>query len=105
MRLLALCILALALIPASSSAQARTALSGPTIQSVMAGISTSSALDSRRSASAKAPARPNMGRDVAFMAVGGAALIAGAIIDGDAGTIFMVGGAVLLLYGLYQYLQ
>jgi hypothetical protein len=42
---------------------------------------------------------------VALMIVGGAALLAGAIIGGDAGTIFMVGGAVVGLVGLYQYLQ
>jgi hypothetical protein len=39
------------------------------------------------------------------MIVGGAALITGALIGGDVGTIFMVGGAVMGLDGLYQYLQ
>jgi hypothetical protein len=39
------------------------------------------------------------------MIVGGASLLVGAIIGGDAGTVFMVGGAVVGLYGLYKYLQ
>lgn len=42
---------------------------------------------------------------VALMIVGGAAILAGALIEGDAGRIFMVGGAVIGLIGLYQYLQ
>jgi hypothetical protein len=41
----------------------------------------------------------------ALMIVGGAAFLAGAIIGGDAGTIIMVGGAGIGLYGLYLYLQ
>lgn len=47
----------------------------------------------------------HLGQSRALMIVGGAALIAGAIIGGDPGTIIMVGGAVIGLYGLYQYLQ
>jgi hypothetical protein len=39
------------------------------------------------------------------MIVGGAAIVAGAIIGDDAGTIFMVGGAIIGLWGLYNYLQ
>ena len=44
-------------------------------------------------------------QSTAMMIVGGAAFIAGALIDGDAGTIIMVGGAAVGLYGLYLYLQ
>jgi hypothetical protein len=47
----------------------------------------------------------NLGQARAMMIVGGAALITGAIIGGDPGTVIMVGGAVIGLYGLYQYLQ
>ena len=49
--------------------------------------------------------RRNVGRPVALMVVGGAAIIIGAVIGGDAGTLFMIGGAVAGLIGLYQYLQ
>jgi hypothetical protein len=41
----------------------------------------------------------------AMMVVGFAGLITGAIIGGDAGTIIMVGGAGLGLFGLYKYLE
>jgi hypothetical protein len=47
----------------------------------------------------------NLGQARAMMVVGAAALITGAIIGGDPGTIIMVGGAVIGLYGLYTYLQ
>lgn len=45
------------------------------------------------------------GQPIALMAVGGAAIILGAIMDNDAGPILMVGGSVLGLYGLYLYLR
>jgi hypothetical protein len=45
------------------------------------------------------------GQPEALMIVGGAAFLAGALIGGDAGTIVMVGGAGIGLYGLYLYLQ
>ena len=40
-----------------------------------------------------------------LMIVGGAAFVAGALIGDDAGTIVMIGGAAVGLYGLYLYLQ
>ena len=40
-----------------------------------------------------------------YMIVGGAAFIAGAVIGKDAGTIIMIGGAGIGIYGLYLYLQ
>jgi len=41
---------------------------------------------------------------VALMIVGGAALVVGAVISGDAGTLVMLGGAGIGLYGLYLFL-
>lgn len=53
-----------------------------------------------------APARrAGYGQPVALMVVGGAGLLTGLIIGGDAGTAIAVGGAVVGLIGLYQYLQ
>ena len=49
--------------------------------------------------------RRNVGRPVALMIVGFGALLAGAIIGDDVGTIFMVGGALIGLVGLYEYLK
>ena len=50
-------------------------------------------------------ARGSTRNATALMIVGGAAFIAGAIIGDTAGTIIMVGGAGVGLYGLYLYLQ
>jgi hypothetical protein len=44
-------------------------------------------------------------RDAALMIVGGAAFLLGAVIGDDAGGVLMVGGAVVGLVGLYQYLR
>lgn len=52
-----------------------------------------------------APRRAGYGQPVALMVVGGAALLAGLIIGGGAGTAIAVGGAVVGLYGLYEFLQ
>ena len=62
------------------------------------------AIDSAAAAT-QAARRKSMGQPVALMVVGAAAIVVGAIIGGDAGTIFMIGGAVAGLIGLYQYLQ
>ena len=46
-----------------------------------------------------------LGQNEALMIVGGAAVLVGAVVGGDAGDIFMIGGAIVGLYGLYKYLQ
>ena len=45
------------------------------------------------------------GQSEILMIVGGATFLVGAIIGDDAGTIVMIGGAAIGLYGLYQFLQ
>ena len=54
---------------------------------------------------AAAAPRKGYGQPVALMVVGGAAVLTGLIIGNDAGTVIAVGGAVMGLYGLYEYLQ
>ena len=49
--------------------------------------------------------RRGLGQPVALMVVGGAALLTGLIIGDDAGRVIAVGGALVGLYGLYEYLQ
>ena len=49
--------------------------------------------------------RTGYGQPIALMVGGGAALLTGLIIGDDAGTVIAVRGAVVGLYGLYQYLQ
>ncbi len=51
------------------------------------------------------PAPGRNSGNTALMIVGGAALIVGSVIDGDAGSIIMIGGGVIGLYGLWQYLR
>lgn len=48
---------------------------------------------------------PTTRRGVRHMIVGGAAIIVGGLIGDDAGTVVSIGGAALLLYGVYLYLQ
>lgn len=56
-----------------------------------------------------APARSMIARDgatnPAMMIVGGAALLVGAVVGGQAGGTIMVGGAVIGLIGLWNYLK
>lgn len=79
--------------------------SGPTIESAAVGIRPAAASTADASAEAQRRGRTGVSQSVALMLVGGAAMVAGAIIGDDAGTIFLVGGAVIALYGLYQYLR
>jgi len=77
---------------------------GPTLDGATVGIrhTDSQATTSPTNAT---PAPRHGDQPTALMIVGGAAFLAGAIISGDAGTIIMVGGAAVGLYGLYLYLQ
>lgn len=79
---------------------APAALDGPRM--VQAGIS------HRTTGAAAAPAPMKAAgdrRDVAWMVVGGAALVIGSMIGGDGGTIIMITGGVIGLVGLMRYLQ
>jgi len=51
-----------------------------------------------------APANNNQG-NTALMLVGAGTMIVGAIVGGDAGTIILLGGAALGIFGLYRYLS
>jgi len=62
-------------------------------------------LTSTSSNAAAAPQHAGLGQPVAMMVVGLAGLVAGAVIGGSPGTIIMIGGAVVGLIGLWQYLQ
>jgi hypothetical protein len=47
----------------------------------------------------------NLGKPLALMVVGGAALVAGLLIGDTEGTLLAFGGAIVGLVGLYQYLR
>ena len=75
---------------------------GPSRDALAAGVRIS------RPASTVAPMAASgagLSQSQALMIVGGAAILVGAIVGDTAGTVFMVGGAVVGLYGLYKYLQ
>lgn len=61
--------------------------------------------------SVRVPAAPlpasgqHLGEAKAEMAVGGAAIVVGALIGGDGGSVLMFGGAIVGLYGLWNYLK
>jgi len=106
-RLGVVAVLALTLgAPSPASAQQTTAraaaiTAGPRMDA------TATAMRHRATANSMsvAAAKNNVGKPVAMMIVGGAAILLGAVIGDDAGTLFMIGGAIALLYGLYLYLQ
>lgn len=88
--------------PVVADAPATQLSVGPTLDGATVGFQRASAQTAQVPV---ALAPPRGGHSTALMLVGGAALLAGAVIGGDAGTIIMVSGAVIGLYGLYLYLQ
>jgi len=54
---------------------------------------------------ALSPSESTGGHNGALMIVGSAGLIVGALIGGNAGTVFMVGGGAVALVGLWNYLK
>ena len=76
---------------------------GPTLDAARSGVTQESSNELTLSTAAQR--RAGLGQPVALMVVGGAALLTGLIIGGDAGTVIAVGGALVGLYGLYEYLQ
>lgn len=107
MRILAISFFALALIPAASNAQqaAQPSPKGPTLQAAAVGFRVSEAKVDASTKVTAAPIRRGAGQDVALMIVGVGAMIAGALIGDTAGTIIIIGGAGMALFGLYHYLE
>ena len=77
---------------------------GPTREAAIAGIRPSAATETVLPGTVRQQGG-SFGRAETLMIVGGAAFVAGLIIGDDAGTIVMVSGAAIGLYGLYLYLQ
>jgi hypothetical protein len=75
----------------------------PTVENARVGIAPAAAA---AEPPATAPAmQVRAGQSVALMAVGGAALVLGLIIGDSAGTVLAVGGAIIGLLGLYQFVR
>jgi hypothetical protein len=106
MRFLAISFCALVMLPAASGAQqaARNSVKGPTLQAASVGFRVNEANVDASTKATVAPLR-HQGQDVALMAVGVGAMIVGALVTGTAGTIIIIGGAGMALFGLYHYLE
>lgn len=79
---------------------------GPTTERASIGVKVVRAPEAGRPKPAPIPA--DSSRNRAMMIVGGTAFIAGAVIggsNGTVGTIVMLGGAGIGLWGLYRYLE
>ena len=89
----------------SASAQAVTgpAAPVPTVLAAQAALRPDLRMDAR--VPRALDVRSQLRRSETLMIVGGAIFLAGAIIGDDAGTIIMIGGAGVGIYGLYLYLQ
>lgn len=87
----------------SAQSLTKRAPAGPTIEAARVGVVAPAVAASPASASSaeQMPSRES----AALMIVGGAALLAGLLIGGDAGTAIAVGGALLGLYGLWMYVR
>ena len=107
MRILAISFCALAILPAASSAQqpAPSSVKGPTLQAAAVGFRVNEAKVDASTKATVAPIRRHEGQDVALMVVGVGAMIVGALVHDTAGTIIIIGGAGMALYGLYNYLE
>jgi hypothetical protein len=107
MRFLAISLCALAILPAAANAQqlVQTSVKGPTIQAASIGFRVNESKVDASTAVTAAPINRHQGQDVALMAVGAGAMIVGALVGDKAGTIILIGGAAVALYGLYHYLE
>lgn len=122
MRVLILSLIAFAVVPIAGRAQTvRSAtipvssvqpgseigmrvVSGPTIESAAVGIRPAPSNVAAASSQSRRR-RSGVDHNVTLMIVGVGAMLAGSVIDGTAGTVFLVGGAVIGLYGLFHFLQ
>jgi hypothetical protein len=97
-------ITAVATTPVQPAATTTAAVStrGPSVASARVGSHT--IRSSTRGAPPVLQNRSSNRNAVALMIVGGAALVVGAVIGDDAGTLVMLGGAGIGLYGLYLFL-
>jgi cobalamin biosynthesis Mg chelatase CobN len=107
LRCLLLVVVAIATAPAFSHAQQTIASRSAPAAGPRREMTATAARQTTRAADTTAMQRRSQrqSKPVALMIVGGAAILVGAFIGDSVGTVFMIGGAIALLVGLYQYLQ
>ena len=87
--------------PVALAKSAAPVVRGPSLSSARVA---SHAISRERGAPPAIQNRTSNRNAVALMIVGGAALVVGAVIGDDPGTLVMLGGAAVGLYGLYLFL-
>lgn len=104
-------VLALATLALASPTQAQVAPAARRVAASGAPVMAQQSVGVQRLADAPrplphpAPFRADTRQNRALMIVGGAGLLTGAVVGGDPGALISVGGAVVFLWGLYQYLN
>ena len=86
----------------NGTTQSVSAPGGPRLDAIVTGYRVT---EQRLDSTVALQRRSQTSKSVALMIVGGAAIVLGALIGDDVGLLFMIGGAVALLIGLYRYLQ
>jgi hypothetical protein len=100
---------AAALAPAAAQApdarhDAPAPAAGPAADGPTLAAARIAARPAEREGEAPAAAAAALSRPAKFLIFGGAILLTGAIVGDDAGTVMMIGGGAIALYGLYQML-
>jgi hypothetical protein len=90
---------------AAPAADSATVSLAPAAERASAGVRAPTAQAAPTPSPLLMPRRGPSSQNTALMIVGGAAFLAGAIIGGSGGTIIMIAGLGVGIYGLYQYLQ
>lgn len=88
---------------AATPTETATPIAGPRLDQGRTGIA--AVREAASSAPTPVPQEISRRRGVPQMIIGGAAILGGALIGDDAGSIISVAGLVYGLYGLYLYLQ
>lgn len=91
--------------PATPSATPAAARGAPVADAAVGLRPGRTAGDAQAEATYQRARRRGYGRSVALMASGGAAVVIGALAGGSAGGVLILGGAVVGLIGLYDYLR
>ena len=89
----------------TASARTVSPQAGPRIETSSVAFQPVAASDSVTAEPQRSANSANLGQARAMMIAVGAAVVVGIIIGDDVGTLIAVSGAIVGLYGLYQYLK
>jgi hypothetical protein len=87
--------------PATQNSQVTPTSSGPTLEGASVGVRNAES----KAAAPASPAGRYYDQGTKLMIIGGAAILTGIVVGGNAGHAISIVGAVIGLYGLYKYLE